>query len=92
MLAGMLSVFAQFGRQLIIERVRSGMNHAKKRGTRGGKAIGRLATVAQRATDIRALAHEGLSMAAIAPQARTRVRQRASRGGLREGGWIGHPN
>ena len=40
-LAGMLSVFAQFERQLIIERVRSGMNHAKKHGTRSGKAIGR---------------------------------------------------
>ncbi len=65
-LAGMLSVFAQFERQLIIERVRSGMNHAKKHGTRSGKAIGRPATIAGRATEIRALAHEGLSMAAIA--------------------------
>jgi putative DNA-invertase from lambdoid prophage Rac len=65
-LAGMLSVFAQFERQLIIERVRSGMSHAKKHGTRSGKAIGRPATIAQRATEIRALAHEGLSMAAIA--------------------------
>jgi DNA invertase Pin-like site-specific DNA recombinase len=62
----MLSVFAQFERQLIIERVRSGMNHAKKHGTRSGKAIGRPAIVAARATEIRALAHEGLSMAAIA--------------------------
>jgi putative DNA-invertase from lambdoid prophage Rac len=65
-LAGMLSVFAQFERQLIIERVRSGMNHAKRHGMRSGKAIGRPATVAKRATEIRALAHEGLSMAAIA--------------------------
>jgi putative DNA-invertase from lambdoid prophage Rac len=65
-LAGMLSVFAQFERQLIIERVRSGMSHAKKHGTRSGKAIGRPATIANRATEIRALAHEGLSMAAIA--------------------------
>jgi len=61
----MLSIFAQFERQLIIERVRSGMNHATQHGTRG-KAIGRPATVATRATEIRALAHEGLSMAAIA--------------------------
>jgi hypothetical protein len=65
-LAGMLSVFAQFERQLIIERVRSGMNHAKKHGTRSGKAIGRPATIAGRANEIRALASEGLSMAAIA--------------------------
>jgi DNA invertase Pin-like site-specific DNA recombinase len=65
-LAGMLSVFAQFERQLIIERVRSGMSHAKKHGTRSGKAIGRPATIANRATEIRALAHQGLSMASIA--------------------------
>lgn len=65
-LAGMLSVFAAFERDLIIERVRSGMNHAKKHGTRSGKAIGRPATIAKRATEIRALANEGLSMAAIA--------------------------
>jgi putative DNA-invertase from lambdoid prophage Rac len=65
-LAGMLSVFAQFERQLIIERARSGMSHAKKHGTRSGKAIGRLATVAERATEIRALRHQGLSMVSIA--------------------------
>jgi DNA invertase Pin-like site-specific DNA recombinase len=40
-LAGTLSVFAQFERQLIVERVRSGMNHAKKYCTPSGKAIGR---------------------------------------------------
>jgi putative DNA-invertase from lambdoid prophage Rac len=62
----MLSVFAQFECQLIVERVRSGMNRAKKHGTRSGKAIGRPAPVANRATEIRALAHSGLSMAAIA--------------------------
>jgi putative DNA-invertase from lambdoid prophage Rac len=65
-LAGMLSVFAQFERQLFSERVRSGMYYAKKHGTRSGKAIGRPATVAKHATEIRALAHEGLSIAAIA--------------------------
>jgi hypothetical protein len=42
------------------------MNHAKKHGTRSGKEIGRPATVVTRATEIRALAHGGLSMAAIA--------------------------
>jgi lambda repressor-like predicted transcriptional regulator len=44
------------------------MNHAKKHGTRSRKAIGRPATVASRATEIRALEHDGLSMAAIARQ------------------------
>jgi DNA invertase Pin-like site-specific DNA recombinase len=65
-LAGMLSVFAAFERDLIVERVRSGLNHAKKHGTRSGKAIGRPATIAKRMVEIRALAHQGLSMAAIA--------------------------
>ena len=67
-MAGMLSVFAAFERDLIVERVRSGMNHAKRHGTRSGKAIGRPATIAARVTEIRALAHGGLSMAAIARQ------------------------
>ena len=67
-LAGMLSVFAAFERDLIVERVRSGMAHAKRHGTRSGKAIGRPATIDKRATEIRLLAHEGLSMAAIARQ------------------------
>ena len=67
-LAGMLSVFAAFERDLIVERVRSGMSHARRHGTRSGKAIGRPATIAQRVTEIRALAHQGLSMAAIARQ------------------------
>ena len=67
-LAGMLSVFAAFERDLIVERVRSGMSHAKRHGTRSGKAIGRPNTIAQRVTEIRALAHQGLSMAGIARQ------------------------
>jgi len=65
-LAGMVSVFAQFERQLIIERARSGMNHAEKHGTRSGKAIGRPATVAQRTTEIRSLVQLGFSMSEIA--------------------------
>ena len=65
-LAGMLSVFAAFERDLIVERVRSGMSHAKRHGTRSGKAIGRPATIPQRATEIRLLALEGMSMASIA--------------------------
>jgi putative DNA-invertase from lambdoid prophage Rac len=64
-LAGMLSVFAAFERDLIVERVRSGMNHAKKHGTRSGKAIGRPATAAARSVEVRALRHQGLSLPAI---------------------------
>jgi putative DNA-invertase from lambdoid prophage Rac len=52
-LAGMLSVFAAFERDLIVERVRS------------GKAIGRPATAAGRSVEVRALRHQGLSLPAI---------------------------
>jgi DNA invertase Pin-like site-specific DNA recombinase len=61
----MLSVFAAFERDLIVERVRSGLAHAKKHGTRSGRAIGRPATIAKRAREIRAKASAGASMAAI---------------------------
>jgi DNA invertase Pin-like site-specific DNA recombinase len=65
-LAGMLSVFAAFERDLIIERVRSGMSHAKRHGTRSGKAIGRPAVARRRAVEVRALRLKGLSLPAIA--------------------------
>jgi putative DNA-invertase from lambdoid prophage Rac len=65
-LAGMLSVFAEFERNLIVERVRSGMTHAKKHGTRSGKAIGRPAIAAGRSVEVRALRSKGLSLPAIA--------------------------
>lgn len=64
-LAGMLSVFAAFERDLIIERVRSGLNHAKKHGTRSGKAIGRPNIRSERALEVRALRHEGMSLPEI---------------------------
>ena len=38
---GMLSVFAEFERAIIRERIAAGMARAKVRGTRSGKAIGR---------------------------------------------------
>jgi putative DNA-invertase from lambdoid prophage Rac len=65
-MAGMLSVFAAFERDLLQERVKSGLAHAKKHGTRSGKAIGRPATARARRTEVRALASQGLSKADIA--------------------------
>jgi DNA invertase Pin-like site-specific DNA recombinase len=38
---GMLSVFAEFERELIVERVRAGVKNAKANGTRTGKPFGR---------------------------------------------------
>jgi DNA invertase Pin-like site-specific DNA recombinase len=65
-LAGMLSVFAAFERDLLRERVKSGLAHAQRHGTRSGKAIGRPATARARTTEIRALASQGVSMAETA--------------------------
>jgi putative DNA-invertase from lambdoid prophage Rac len=61
----MLSVFAAFERDLIIERVRSGLNHAKRHGTRSGKAIGRPAIAAKRSVEVRALRSQGLTLPQI---------------------------
>jgi putative DNA-invertase from lambdoid prophage Rac len=65
-LAGMLSVFAAFERDLIIERTRFGMQHARKHGTRSGKAIGRPEVSAAHAVEVRALRLKGLSLPEIA--------------------------
>src|SRR5258708_36148888 len=45
----LLGAVGEFERDLIIERVRAGMRHAQKHGTRSGKAIGR----APRAVDLK---------------------------------------
>jgi putative DNA-invertase from lambdoid prophage Rac len=63
-LAGMLSVFAEFERDILRERVKAGIAQARKRGTRHGRPP----TVAQYATVIRHLAVTGLSTSAIARQ------------------------
>ena len=65
-MAGMLSVFAAFERDLLQERVRSGLAHAKRHGTRSGKPIGRPATARARRTEARALASQGVGKAEIA--------------------------
>jgi DNA invertase Pin-like site-specific DNA recombinase len=64
-LAGMLAVFAQFERDLIRERIHAGIANARARGTRSGKPIGRPATAAARADEVRALARRRLSIRAI---------------------------
>jgi DNA invertase Pin-like site-specific DNA recombinase len=68
-LAGMLSVFAAFERDLIIEGTRFGMAHARKHGTRSGKAIGRPTIAAARAVEVRKLYHDGLNRTQIAEKA-----------------------
>ena len=64
---GMLSVFAEFERSIIRERVLSGMARAKAKGTKSGKAIGRPA-IAPRTRDAIRDAYKagGVSLRAVA--------------------------
>lgn len=62
----MLAAVAQFERELIVERVTTGIQHAQRHGTRTGKAIGRPRTSAVRAPRIAALVAQGVSLPEIA--------------------------
>lgn len=62
----MLAAFAEFERAQLRERVTAGMKHAKKHGTRSGKAIGRPAKAAARKASITALVAQGVSLPEIA--------------------------
>jgi putative DNA-invertase from lambdoid prophage Rac len=68
MIMGMLNTFAEFERDLLIERTQAGLARAKKE----GKQLGRQAvlTPAQRA-DVRAKVGAGISVAAIARDLKT---------------------
>jgi DNA invertase Pin-like site-specific DNA recombinase len=73
-MAGMLSVFAEFERGILRERVKAGIAEARRR----GKRHGRPPTVAHRVDEVRQLHAEGLSKSAIARQlgiSRTSVRR-----------------
>ena len=61
-MAGMLAVFAEFGRDILRERVKSGIAEARRRGT----PHGRPATARAKRADIVRLAENGLSPGRIA--------------------------
>lgn len=65
LVANFLASIAEFEADGIRERVTAGLRHAQRHGTRSGRPIGRPATVAQRTTEIRALANAGASIAEI---------------------------
>ena len=72
--AGLLSVFAQFEHEILRERVRAGLAHARQ----NGKRLGRPATAAAKSSEIRKLHRAGLSKAEIARRlniGRTSVRR-----------------
>jgi DNA invertase Pin-like site-specific DNA recombinase len=73
-MAGLLSVFAEFEHAILCERVRAGLAEARLHGTR----LGRPATAAKKADEIRKLQRAGVSKAEIARQldiGRTSVRR-----------------
>jgi DNA invertase Pin-like site-specific DNA recombinase len=73
-MAGLLSVFAQFEHEILRERVRAGLAHARQ----NGKRLGRPATAAAKTAEIRKLHRSGVSKAEIARRlniGRTSVRR-----------------
>jgi len=70
LVANVLASIAEFEADGIRERVTAGLRHAQRHGTKSGRPIGRPATAVARHTEIRALAHQGLSMAVIAKKLR----------------------
>src|SRR5579863_4287442 len=73
-MAAMLAVFAAFEREVLQERTRAGLAHARQ----NGKRLGRPATAAAHAAEIRRLRRAGLSKSEIARQlqiGRTSVRR-----------------
>src|SRR5438309_661627 len=73
-MAGLLAVFAAFEREILGERTRAGLAHARQ----SGKRLGRPATAAAHAAEIRRLHRAGVSKSEIARRlqiARTSVRR-----------------
>jgi DNA invertase Pin-like site-specific DNA recombinase len=73
-MAGMLSVFAAFEHDILRDRVRVGLDHARQSGTR----LGRPATAAIKAAEVRKLFRQGISKSEISRRldiGRTSVRR-----------------
>ena len=73
-MAGLLAVFAEFEREILRERVRAGLAHARQQGTR----LGRPPSAPHHAAQVRKLYRDGVSKAEIARRlniGRTSVRR-----------------
>ena len=79
-MAGLLAVFAAFEREILGERTRAGLAHARE----NGKRLGRPATAAVHAAEIRKLHRAGIAKAEIGR--RLRVGRTSVRRILKEGG------
>jgi putative DNA-invertase from lambdoid prophage Rac len=65
-MAGLLAIFAEFEREVLRERTRAGLTHARQ----NGKRVGRPATAAIHAAEIRKLHRSGISKSGIARRLR----------------------
>jgi len=65
-MAGLLAIFAEFEREILRERTRAGLAHARQ----NGKRLGRPATAAVHTTEIRKLHRAGVSKSEIARRVR----------------------
>jgi putative DNA-invertase from lambdoid prophage Rac len=73
-MAGLLAIFAEFEREILRERTRAGLAHARQ----NGKTLGRPATAARHTVEVRKLHRAGVSKSEIARQleiGRTSVRR-----------------
>lgn len=73
-MAGLLAVFAEFERDILRERVRAGLAHARQQ----GKQLGRPPSVVHNAAEVRKLCRQGISKSEIARRleiSRTSVRR-----------------
>ncbi len=73
-MAGLLAIFAEFEREILRDRTRAGLAHAREK----GKRLGRPATAAVHAAEIRSLHRAGVSKSEIARRlqiGRTSVRR-----------------
>jgi DNA invertase Pin-like site-specific DNA recombinase len=73
-MAGLLAIFAEFEKEILRERTRAGLAHARQ----NGKRLGRPATAALHTAEIRKLHRAGVSKAEIARRlgvGRTSVRR-----------------
>lgn len=82
-MVGLLSVFAEFERDLLKERVKAGIAQAKLEGRTGGRPL----SAALKAVDIKKLSKQGLSKSEIARRlgvGRTSVRRLLNQSGIRK--------
>src|SRR5271169_803237 len=73
-MAGMLAIFAEFEREILRERTRAGLAHARQ----NGKRLGRPPSVVHRGVEVRKLYRQGISKSEIARKleiGRTSVRR-----------------